>query len=71
MSNWILCSDELPSEEGNYITCTVYGDVDVLEYVEGWNNYRMDDGTVFNKYQCEPGYIEAWQPLPAPYRKEA
>ena len=60
---WIPCSERLP-EEGEEVLCfTRFNDYSVgyLYRYAGWKiNYEY-----FRKY-----YVIAWQPLPAPYKKE-
>lgn len=58
-NSWIPCSKELPEEGKDVLVTTKYNSVHVA--------YRMD-----NKYYIDADEIEnieAWQPLPEPYKK--
>lgn len=62
---WIPCSERLPEEDGTYFVSGVWenGDVEVgqLEYIA--DEHRFSNVIYFN--------VDAWMPLPEPYRKEA
>lgn len=62
---WIPCSERLPEEDGTYFVSGVWenGDVEVgqLEYIA--DEHRFSNVIYFN--------VDAWMPLPEPYREEA
>ena len=62
---WIPCSERLPEEDGTYFVSGVWenGDVEVgqLQYIADEN--RFSNVIYFN--------VDAWMPLPEPYREEA
>ena len=60
---WIPCSERLPSEDGKYIVCTTKGSVYCAKY-------SKDKSTNYGFHTDSYTHIEAWQPLPQPYKKE-
>lgn len=60
---WIPCSERLPSEDGKYIMCTTKGSVYCAKY-------SKDKSTNYGFHTDSYTHIEAWQPLPIPYKKE-
>lgn len=67
--DWIKCSEQLPAEDGFYLTSDADGYVQIYPFADGWNCYRKCDGTIGRDFECNPGKIIAWMPLPAPYKE--
>ena len=67
---WIPCSERLPSEENEYYL--VYQETEyitVLMWTKlGWNTFKTHDGEYSTISELKN--VIAWQPLPAPYKKE-
>lgn len=57
---WIPCSERLPKETGNYLVSSK-GTI----WVANWFNYTWWG----IEKRCRWTDIEAWQPLPAPFKK--
>lgn len=55
---WIPVSERLPETDGKYIVCTTKGSVYCTKYHSRGKIFVTDMNT----------HIEAWQPLPAPYK---
>lgn len=66
---WYDAELELPSEPGNYLVTSKWGEVEVISYLEGWNNFRKEDGTLVTKWQMEDGWVIAWAPLPQAFNE--
>lgn len=60
---WILCSDRPPSREGKYLALFEDGYITSLNYCDGWNCFREEEGGKINK-ENEIKDIKAWKPLP-------
>ena len=58
---WIPCSERLPESKGNYLVCSK----DVIWVA----NYFHNTWWGIEK-RCRWGDVEAWQPLPDPYKQE-
>lgn len=57
---WVPCSERLPEHTGTYLVTDI---VAVDKYVTtGWYSTK-------GSWICD-GYVEAWMPLPEPYKKE-
>ncbi len=67
---WIPCEERLPSEEGFYLVSVgaPYKPIRVYMYKKVGDEFKWFDGSV----GCAllPHFVEAWQPLPTPYKKE-
>ena len=61
-NGWIPCSERLPEDGTRGIACFKHGLVTELKY----KSAGIFEGT--NEYVAE--VIDAWQPLPEPYREE-
>lgn len=61
-NGWIPCSERLPEDGTRVIACFKHGLVTELKY----KSAGIFEG--INEYVAE--VIDAWQPLPEPYRKE-
>lgn len=61
-NGWIPCSERLPEDGTRVIACFKHGLVTELKY----KSAGIFEGT--NEYVAE--VIDAWQPLPEPYREE-
>jgi len=58
---WILCSDRMPDENGDYlITNKFKGEVMIMGYHGGWN--RMSDGDA--RFEVDKDFVVAWMPVP-------
>lgn len=64
MSEW---KTGKPKKDGNYLIQASTGTMSTLEWADGWNCRREEDGTVIRENQIEDDYVVAWQPLPEPY----
>ena len=69
---WIPVSERLPDGQGFYLVsvCAPYKTVRVYEYkpckwFENENLWKKEDGSY-----CFNWFVEAWMPLPEPYREE-
>ena len=63
---WILCSERLPEEYGEYLCCDNYSN-----YIIGYPTKRVAYDEYYVETECE--IMEdciAWQPLPEPYKQE-
>ena len=61
-NGWILCSERLPSESGEYLTYVDYADETFIAIDE------IDCDGIVKEWNCTPNYhIIAWQPLPPAY----
>ena len=60
LREWIPCSERLPEENGWYIGSKVTPKGNHMT-----NSFWYEDGTFFTL-----GEVEAWMPLPEPYKKE-
>lgn len=62
---WILCSERLPEESGEYLTYVEY---------DGDKFIAIDEcfcGGILKEWNCTPNYrVIAWMPLPEPYKPE-
>lgn len=59
LSEWVPCSERLPSEDGYYLCCNKRYLPYVGHFLNGqWNDF---DGTIV--------HADAWMPLPKPYRE--
>ena len=57
LSEWVPCSERLPSEDGYYLCCNKRYLPYVGHFLNGqWNDF---DGTIV--------HADAWMPLPKPY----
>ena len=62
-AEWIPCSERLPEEQGQY-------------YVSGGNKVWICDFLIFSNFKggwcnnVSNPVVEAWMPLPEPYKKE-
>lgn len=64
---WIPCSQKLPDKDGRYLAHDYIGNIDILDYADGWNCYRMPTtNEVFRGREIKD--VVAWMPLPEPYR---
>lgn len=54
--HWILVSERLPEEDGEYLVTTINGDVDIY---------------VFHTWGAKSPKVIAWMPLPEPYKAES
>ena len=70
-SEWIPCSERLPSEDGRYLVCMSweYDNMEVLKWADGWNCFRCPDGKVSRESEIDGADVIAWMPLPKPYRE--
>lgn len=55
---WIPCSERLPSEDGSYIVTSSFGKVYTSHYYAEHGQWQYN----------RRGMIEAWMPLPEPYK---
>ena len=58
---WIPCEERLPDKRGNYLVCS--------KGVTWVANWFLDTWWGIEK-RCRYSDVEAWQPLPQPYKKE-
>lgn len=67
---WIPCEERLPSEENRYyLIFTDNENMLMCQWTKrGWNTYKDKNGLYDT--DCEIKNVIAWQPLPAPYKKE-
>ena len=61
-ADWIPCEERLPENDTNVIACFSCGTVTELRY--------LGNGIFQGIYEYNTKVIVAWQPLPAPYKKE-
>ena len=68
-TDWIPCEERLPNNAGMYLATYVYENMKIVEimFFDGKNYYYPDDMLGISKKFIE---VIAWQPLPAPYKKE-
>ena len=66
---WIPCSERLPDKYGTYLVQLDYGEIRVLDYVDGWNCTRdYLSGEIYREYEIHS--VVAWMPLPKAYEGE-
>ena len=59
---WIPCSERLPEKNGRYLASWVSNLT---------NKYNIDSiFFAYGEWDCCNGDVEAWKPLPEPYREE-
>ena len=61
LGEWIPCSERLPESRGHYLVCSKN-----IIWVADYFNYTWWGV----EKRCRWGDIEAWMPLPSPYREE-
>ena len=65
-NKWIPCSERLPEEHKEVLTCSLGGFIEIQSYEDGcggyWENQKGDWSDI-----CE---VVAWMPLPEPYKQE-
>ena len=65
-NKWIPCSERLPEEHKEVLTCSLGGFIEIQSYEDGcggyWENQKGDWSDI-----CE---VVAWMPLPEPYKPE-
>ena len=82
-NQWIPCEERLPEKDGNYLVChTICGKTTAVDIAGYAKNLRKVDKYDFTKnksgwyqYDSEYGYYEtdginAWMPLPKPWKGE-
>ena len=63
-NGWILCSERLPDESGEYLTYVDYADETFIAIDE------IDCDGIMKEWNCTPNYhVVAWQPLPKSYKE--
>ena len=66
---WIPCSERLPDKYGTYLVQLDYGEIRVLDYVDGWNCTRdYLSGEIYREYEIHS--VVAWMTLPKEYEGE-
>ena len=60
-TDWIPCEERLPDKRGNYLVCS--------KGVTWVANWFLNTWWGIEK-RCRYSDVEAWQPLPQPYKKE-
>lgn len=65
-NKWIPCSERLPEEHKEVLTCSLGGFIEIQSYEDGcggyWENQKGDWSDI-----CE---VVAWMPLPEQYKQE-
>lgn len=66
---WIPVSERLPDKYGTYLVQFDYGEIRVLDYVDGWNCTRdYLSGEIYREYEIHS--VVAWMTLPKEYEGE-
>lgn len=58
VQGWISCSERLPSEDGSYLVTSSFGKVYTAHFYSEHGRWQYN----------RRGLIEAWMPLPIPYK---
>jgi hypothetical protein len=67
-TDWIPCEERLPEDFTDVLIVTKSGRIDVARL--DYNFLGKYGWCFFNTFTEEMDYVIAWQPLPAPYKKE-
>lgn len=65
---WIDTRDCVPLTDGEYVTQSVFGEVQYMYYTSegGWNTHRDENGTLYNERAIDGLYVARWYSVPSP-----